>query len=108
MREPPPPLSLQGASLDATAFLFSHPLFAGCTKSEMAQVLTGVKVMSLDQMSLLFRAGQSVPDVYLVRQGEIELRTELEIHRDDLSAGEKHLIPSATVNPTPQSPQFHL
>lgn len=87
----------KGASLDVTEFLFAHPLFAGCTKNEMAQVLTGVKVMSLDQMTLLFRAGDSVADVYLVRFGEIELRTELEIERGTLSAGGKHRIPSAVV-----------
>jgi hypothetical protein len=40
-----------------------------------------VQVIQLEQMSLLFREGDSTNDVYIVRSGNIQLRTGIELPR---------------------------
>ena len=82
---------------DVVSFISKHPCFQGLKSSEIQNLAQQSKQTNLKERAMLFKDGETQPDLLFMMEGSIQLRTEISLHRNALSAGVSHVIPSITV-----------
>lgn len=83
---------------EVSSLLNSHPCFQGLKSSEIQNFLQYAKHVRLNEGTVLFHSGSILSDVFFLKEGSIELRTnDIYLDRDPMSAGAKHHIPSSIV-----------
>jgi hypothetical protein len=79
------------------AFVAAHPCFEGLKPSDLQNILQNTKLVCLDERTVLFKRGSNMSDLCFLMDGCMELRTEICLERNVLSAGSSQVIPSISV-----------
>jgi len=83
---------------EVSSLLNSHPCFQGLKSFEIQNFLQHSKHVQLKEGTVLFHSGDTLSDVFFLKEGSIQLRTNnIFLHRDPMSAVGKLHIPSSVV-----------
>jgi CRP-like cAMP-binding protein len=83
---------------EVSSLLNSHPCFQGLKSSEIQNFLQYSKHVQLKEGTVLFHSGDTLSDVFFLKEGSIQLRTNnIFLDRDPMSTVEKLHIPSSVV-----------
>lgn len=83
---------------EVESFLANHSCFQGMKKHELDVVIQNTKLVHVNERAILFNSRDAVADLFFLKEGSIELRVDVSLERNSLSAAEKHVIPSIAVS----------